>query len=207
MYGRGLEADYKRVDTVNLNVSDINLTSTWYKILPVTLVNASTETAYYEIWLASTGVLSSAVGQKAWSFDATKSELLGFQAIMPTDYKEGTAITPYIHWLTTSSTGSTQAVRMLISYMWTNQDASFASTATEESITISTTGSSALKLYTTNFTAIATTSLEVGSIINGCIARLSSGSTDDFSCDFWLQGMSLYYQVDGVGSTAIMSDK
>lgn len=190
-----------------VETSNLVLASTHYGYLPATLISASTETAGYEIWLASTGVLSSAVGQKAWAFDAAKSEILSFTAILPTNYKEGTNITPYIHWLTTSSTGSTQAARFAISYMWTNQDATFSSTATEQVMTISTTGATALTLYTTNFSAITGTSKEVGSIINGVIARISTGSTDDWSKDFWVDSMSFLYQIDDIGSTAGMSDK
>lgn len=186
---------------------DMRLASTWYKTMPVVLTSASTETANYEIWLASTGLLSSAVGMKAWSFDATKSELLSFYCKLPNDYKEGTPISPCIDILTTTSTGTSHAVRMLMSYMWTNEASAFASTATEEIITISTTDMTALNMKTTNFTAISTTSLNIGSVFQGVIARQSTGSTDTFPSDIWLNGMYIRYQTDGMGSTYAYTEK
>jgi hypothetical protein len=184
------------------------LNSTFYNYIKANLtLDSSTECAQYTLWLASTGVLSSAVGQKAWAFDASKSELLPFSVTLPSNYKEGTNVTPYLDWFTTSSTGTTQAVRMLISYMWTNQDSTHSSTATESAITISTTGSTGLVMYTTNFAALTGTGKEVGSVIHGCIARISTGSTDDYSSDFWINDLFFYYQIDGFGSTADVSDK
>jgi hypothetical protein len=207
MKNRGT-GDYDRLDAKAANIGTVVLKTTTYDYLKAVLMtDASTEGAQYSVYLASTGLLSSAVAQKAWAFDATKSELLPFSVVLPSGYKEGTNVTPCINWFTTSSTGSTQAVKMLISYQWTNQDTAMASTATETTLIISTTGTSALTMYTTNFTACTGTGKEVGSNITGVIARVSTGSTDDFSADFWIRDLFFYFQKDGFGSTAGVSDK
>jgi hypothetical protein len=205
-----IEAKGATIGTATINT--VTYGSTYYKTIDINggdFYEGSTETAYYEIALASTGVLSTAAGLKAWAFDATKSEALAFQLTMPTDYKEGTDITPYLHVFSTSSTGSTalQNIKLIYSYMWTNQDTAFASTATETYVAISSTISTGMSQGTTNFTAMTGTGKEVGSIINGYIARVSTSSTDTWTKDFWLNGMSFYYEVDTVGSTSTISDK
>lgn len=212
-----LYGDYQTINVKDLKVNKFGLTSTYYGVLPATIILGSTirggssEFADYKSFLAST--VNSTIGIHAYEFDATKTEYVTFTATLPTDYYEGTAITPYIHFFTTSSTGCVaggttgqQYAYMGISYLWYNLDAAFSSTQTESYLSLSPT-TAILQDYTTNFTAISSTSKEVGSKIIGTIFRLSTASTDTFDNNLWVTGLTFYYQKDGLGSTLGISDK
>lgn len=200
-----LTADIKTLSAKYINTGKVNLTSTIYNSVSLGVGHfyASTGGGSLTMFLNSTGTASTS-GVAGWALDATAMEWIYFGISMPTDYKEGTSITPYIHYLTTGSTGSAQSVAMALTYAWTNQDGLVA-TPTQSNLTL--TPGTAFTVYTTNFTALSSTSAEVGSHLMGCLVRNSTAAADSYTADLYVTGMDFYYQVDGFGSSSLISDK
>lgn len=205
----GNEVSAKYVET-----SKLVFPSTLYSCISKSFAEILTDTstnATRGLIIASTGALSSTGGAGALFFDPSVCEWGRFSFYMPTDYKEGSNITPYIDWGTTSSTGSTQFVAWALHYCWDNIGSTSPASASFVNISSSCT-TSILTMKTTSFTAMTGTGKNVGSLVNGTILRNSSGSTattglDDFSADALLFGLRFYYEKDNVGSTAVNGDK
>lgn len=204
-------------DIGQLDVDTVSLTSTHYKYIDIgvgSFYNGSTTIATLNNILASTA--NSTAGIQGWLFDKDVMEVLNFSFTMPTDYKEGTSITPYILWGTTSSTGSTdggasaqQYVRWGLGYYNVNLDSTSTSALAgpTELYVDGSPSTTILEVKADAATAISDTGVEVNSKWNCYIYRNATASTDSFEKDAVLYGITFKYQIDDIGSTAGISDK
>lgn len=214
MNAKGNYGDFDRLDAKDANLARVDLTSTFYGCLNFSytqLVTDSSTGASKGLIIASTGKLSSTGGAGALFFDASVCEWARFSVYMPSNYKEATDVVAYLDWGTTSSTGSTQYVAWELQYTWNNIGSTASASASYSAISSSCT-TDVLTMKTTNFATITGTAMNVNSLLNCSILRNSSGSTlaaglDDYSADALLFGVRLYYQIDGMGSTAVNGDK
>jgi hypothetical protein len=207
---RGNKAEFNTLGAKALTTNDITISSTIYKY--ITLRGGdfmeSTAAAGFEVVAAST--VNSTAGFYEWNFDASALESLCFSFHMPTDYAEGTNITPYLTMMTTSSTNdASQQVAWSLGYEWVNLDSTSTSglTGGTELTVFPEVGTSAFKVQTTSFTAITGTGKEFNSLMRGYIYRNATASTDSWTKDAILNSLSFQYYIDSLGSTSTISDK
>ena len=115
---------------------------------------------------------------------------------MQHDYKEGTNISPHIHW-SPSSTASGN-VKWQMTYSWVNKTGAFGS-GTTASKTVAATGTVGSHIYTT-FAPIAGSGKEIGSIIALRLFRDSGDGSDTYEDDAIFLDFGIHYQCDSIGS-------
>ncbi len=205
MNGRGNYGDYARLDTKDLNVARLDLTSTFYKTIHLGL--GAFETTYSSsnstIGIATVTPSSNiaGVGIGMWSFSTLSTASLHFSLQMPNDWIEGSTIVPYIHWASSNSSASTAYATMGMVYTWLDLGSSASSYATQATaLTVTPDGSTAYTIHTTNFAAITST-CSVGSILTGGIYIDTTIANSTYAGSIFLKGLTFVYKIDGLGST------
>ena len=125
----------------------------------------------------------------------------GFFTIqIPHSYKEGSDITPHIHWTPEDNTAGT--VRWILTYSWANIDAAFpAETANAIEVVADQTTDKHQRDF---FTAITGTGKTISSMILCSIQREDSDPNDTYNNkDAFLLEMDFHFEKDTVGSRTI----
>jgi hypothetical protein len=115
------------------------------------------------------------------------------------DYKEGTDITPHIHWAgTTAAAGN---VKWQLAYMWIDRDEVFGGEVLS-SATVATSGV-AWKEQRTNFPTISGAGKHIGSRFHFVLFRDPLDAADTYTADAAAFDFGLHYQRDTIGSRQI----
>jgi hypothetical protein len=134
----------------------------------------------------------------AFSDQATEGneEIVYFNVQMPHGYKEGSSITPHVHWVGEDNTAGNVAWKL--SYSWANFDSAFPS-ETEEAI-IGANGETDIQ-NTAGFTAISGTGKTMSSMLICSLRRFSSDASDTFtSKDAYLLEVDVHVELNRFGS-------
>lgn len=115
------------------------------------------------------------------------------------DYKEGTDITPHIHWSATDASAGN--VKWQLAYMWVNRDGTFAG-ETVISVTVAASGV-AWKEQRTNFPAISGTGKQIGSRFQFVLFRDPSDAADTYAQPAAAFDFGIHYEQDTRGSRQI----
>jgi hypothetical protein len=181
-------------------IDKVDLSSTWYQNLWIPAVAMhTTATASKEITSVSTAVAT--VGQVGIFLDASASELAAFSFVLPKDYKEGTDLLPYVCYTSTTSTFAAGIIAFGLSYQAIHATPTTAIVNLATQMIYTNGSTDVLGINTTYFAAITGTNYKAGSIVNGCIFRNATATTDNFAGDAVVYGIGFLYEVDGMGST------
>lgn len=138
---------------------------------------------------------------------AGNEEEIYFVAQVPHSYKEGSNITPHVHWVPNEDTvDDPEVVRWGLEYEWINMDGTFAGTTTiyaEESMT-----DRADDHIRTDFSAITGTGKTMSSMIVCRLFRNSSHENDTYDNGTALALLletDFHFEQDTVGSRAILT--
>jgi len=133
-------------------------------------------------------------GLQTYLFDSTAQESLYFATTLPRGYREGSAITPYVNWCsTTTSSGS---VKFEVIYSWANVGSAMAASTLTAADTITAS-------YTPKASSLGSISgagRQIGSVLIGRLSRLSSDVSDTYSYDVGVFALEFRYQRDADGS-------
>jgi hypothetical protein len=140
-------------------------------------------------------------------FDAASEEELYFVAQLPHSYKEGSNITPHVHWVPKADGKAGEKVSWGLEYSWQNMGSTFGNTT----IIYTNTHSPAETLvaerhYRSDMAAITGTGKTISSML---VCRLfrnatgAGGSTDDYTADAGLLEFDFHFQMDTRGSKTI----
>lgn len=115
----------------------------------------------------------------------------------PHSWKEGTEVRPHIHW--EPGTGFTvgQAAVWCLYVRWRNNG---QTTTAQTAYTVTTTVSHTLALLITEFPALSGTGMDISSIMDLQLSRLSLATGDDMAATAILKEFDIHYQVDSLGS-------
>ena len=118
------------------------------------------------------------------------------------DYKEGSDITPHVHWQgITAPGGGTDNVKWELTYT-TARDGS-----TLSAVTVIVKESAITTQYSSNrsdFTAITGTSFKIGDQLIFMLKRIAA-SADDYAGDALLETFGIHYEIDTIGSRSIVT--
>jgi hypothetical protein len=198
--------DSKRVDATYLNTAKINLTSTWYNNIFIGIGGfytsyASTNSTIGIVGLSPTSNIAG-VGTAMWCLSTLSTVGLYFSFVLPNDYKEGTAITPYLYWASSLTTASSAYYTVGLAYVWSDIGTSYSSYATQATaLQLVSTGSTSYTVVSTNFATISSTTHSVGSVFTGSIYIDTTIANSSAAGSIFLRGLNFVYQVDGIGST------
>ena len=115
------------------------------------------------------------------------------------DYKEGTDITPHLHWAATTADAGN--VKWNLAYMWVNRDGTF----TGETIISATVAASGVdwKEQRTNFPAISGAGKTIGGRFQFVLFRDPSDAADTYAADAAAFDFGIHYERDTIGSRQI----
>jgi hypothetical protein len=133
---------------------------------------------------------------KVFGFDgATTLEQLYGQFEMPHDYKEGSLLSPHVHWC--ASTAASGSVVWNMDYAWANPSGTFVSgTISGDGATTSTSGVHLIS----DLTDVTITGLKIGGILAFRLWRDPTVSGDTYEADACLLSVGAHYVMDTLGS-------
>lgn len=136
-------------------------------------------------------------------FDAASTELIYAMAQMPHHWKEGSTISPHVHWTKTTSADGDVAWRIRYRIIgigdvgpadWTDGGTVYTTvTGTPDNDT-------AWEHLLTEFTDIELTGQTLSSCILFEVARIGGATEDTYGADARLLEFDVHYQVDSLGS-------
>lgn len=129
-------------------------------------------------------------------------EEIYFVAQLPHGYKEGTNISPHVHWV--PDVNDTGTVRWGLEYEWVNRDGTFSGTTTiYADHVIDQQINDQVKTF---FSAISGAGKTISSMIVGRLFRNSSHANDDLTgMDLLLLEIDFHFEKDMVGSRQILT--
>lgn len=143
---------------------------------------------------ASTGVY-------ALAFDSGSDEEVFFACQIPHAYKEGSDITPHVHWA--PSDGNAGGVTWGLEYTWVNIDGTFGNTTI---ITADdSTNSTSHEHLIAGFSAISGSGKTISSMLICRLFRDVSDANDTYGSDAFLLEIDFHFELDTVGSRQILS--
>lgn len=128
--------------------------------------------------------------------NVVNEERVYFVAQIPHSYKEGTNITPHVHWAPETDDDAT--ARWALTYTWTNIGDTVGAPATiyvNQAI-----NGNADDHLLTEFAQLDGTGKSISSILVCTLTRNSSDAADTFDDDAYLMEFDFHYQMDTVGS-------
>jgi len=135
-------------------------------------------------------------GLFTYHFDKAAEEEVFFAAQLPHSYKEGSDISPHVHWAPTDT--DTKDVIWGLEYAWVNINGTFT---TSTIITILQAGSgTALKHQIAYFDDISGTGKTISSMLMCRLFRDATAALDDYDADASLFEFDFHYQRDTPGS-------
>jgi len=141
------------------------------------------------------------VGIYALAFDNTTDEEVFFTAQIPHAYKEGTDITPHVHWA--PSDANAGGVTWGLEYVWANQDGTYGDTViiTADDATDTTSH----KHHRIDFAVISGAGKTISSVLMCRLFRDISDDNDTYAHDAFLLEFDFHFEKDTVGSRAILT--
>lgn len=136
------------------------------------------------------------------AFPTNADKTIYFVVQMPHGWKQGSDITPHIHWTIAASGSASGAenVKWDLTYSWASIGSSFPA-ATSDSITIDVQNDTADDHMFDNFTAISNS--ETLSSILICSLTRDVSVANDYGDDAYLVEIDFHYELDTVGSRQI----
>lgn len=133
-------------------------------------------------------------------FDSGVTELVFLAAQLPHQYKEGSDLSPHVHWMkTTSATGS---VYWQLEYKWVRigevMDASWTTIASYTP-TVSD-SDTANKHAITPFSSISGTNTQISDMLIMKLSRIGGDTNDTYGDDAELLEFDIHYEIDHYGS-------
>ena len=164
--------------------------------VPVTSTKPGNTLPDFTAWLAAGGL-------KTWFFDGGgRAEEVHFTVQLPHSWKIGTDLVPHVHWTDTNiDTGN---VRWSLEYTWADENGTFgASTTIHKVIAVS---GVPWKHVRTDFAAIDGSGITgISSMLVCRLYRDSSHADDTFTGDAALLEIDFHYEIDTIGSRAILT--
>lgn len=136
-------------------------------------------------------------GLYSWGFSHAATNSVHFNVQMPHAYKEGSNITPHVHWQQLD-TDTGHGVVWGLEYTWTNNAATEGSPTTI--YVTGTTNSTQYYNHKNYFSAIVGTGKTISSMLVCRLFRLHTDPADDYPAVAILWEFDLHYQLDSVGS-------
>ena len=129
--------------------------------------------------------------------------ILQFVAQLSHTWREGTPITPHVHWSkTTSASGN---VEWLFDYKWAPigevLDGSWTQIAEDATVSGTPDTDTANKHLITSFGEISTTGKQISDMLLMKVTRVPTATNDTYEADARLWELDIHFQVDGRGST------
>lgn len=132
----------------------------------------------------------------------TDDEKAFFVVQIPHTYKEGSNITPHIHW--TPEDNGAGNVRWVLTYSWANVGSAFPAESTDTQVFACDTVTD--KHQVDGFTAISGTGKTISSMLLCSIQREDSDASDTYdSKDAYLLEIDFHFEKDTVGSRQILT--
>lgn len=131
-------------------------------------------------------------------FDNNSQEIAVGTAQMPHSWKEGTSISPHIHWVPTDANAGN--VVWKLSYMMANVNGVFSGSYTEDTI-IEAVDGNINKHQIVGFTDIDMSDYNLSTILFWRITRVGDSEDDTYDADARLLEFDIHYQVDSLGSS------
>ena len=173
--------------------------------LRVTVNQVKVPAAKYPAWTAySAGLL---LGYLYQAVEGNEEEVY-FVVQLPHSYKEGSDITPHVHWVgNENATDASEIVRWGLEYEWINMDGSFSATTT---IWVDATieDDEGDKHFLNSFAAIDGTGKTISSVLICRLFRNSSHENDTYDSGTALAlliDVDIHFELDTVGSRAILT--
>ncbi len=138
-------------------------------------------------------------GVFAYLFSQTLEEELFFSFLLHHAYKEGTDVTPHLHWAPVDANVGT--VRWGLEYTWANQLVVFGNTTliyVEEAV-----NNNEDKHIRSDFAVIAGAGKVIASLLIGRVFRDATHLNDNYGSDAALFEMDIHYERDTMGSRQI----
>jgi len=130
----------------------------------------------------------------------TDDEKAFFNVQIPHSYREGTDITPHVHWVPEDNTAGN--VRWVLTYSWANINAAFPGESTEAIVVAA--DETTDKHQVDNFSAITGSGKTISSMLICSIQREDSDGTDTYNnLDAYLVEIDFHFEMDTAGSRAI----
>lgn len=130
-------------------------------------------------------------------FDPDSTERVFVTAQMPHGWKEGSEISPHVHWSPTDT--DTGNVLWRLEYQMANIDGTFPGTWTALDILDAGDGT-ADKHQIAEWAAIDMAGMEMSCIIKFKISRIGGGPSDTYTADAKMLEFDIHYQIDSAGS-------
>lgn len=134
-------------------------------------------------------------GVYAFHFDPAQEEEVFFSIQLPHGYKEGSSITPHVHWAPKDNTTGT--VIWGLEYHWQSMDGVFGNTTIIEVTETLLVGSQDKHIYTA-FAPIVGTGQKISSILNCRLYR--KAATDTYNADAVCFEFDVHYERNTMGS-------
>lgn len=149
---------------------------------------------------------SGSQGVFSYLFDASSEEELYFACQVPHDYKQGTNLSPHVHWMPVSNGTSGHKVSWGLEYSWSNISGIYSNTQIIYTNTHYPADAAlvAKTHYMSSFAEITGTGKTISSMLICRIFRNATSATDDtYTADAGLLEFDFHYEVDSLGSRLI----
>ena len=167
-----------------------------YEALSVPANAASSSAIQPPAWAKIQDDGASSVGVYAWKFDKTTTEQVFFNVLMPHSWKEGTVLTPRVHWAVPKIDAG--AVRWGLEYTIADTNGIFPITTSIEATDIS--DETILKHQIVSLPEIDMTGRKIGAIICCRLYRNPTHIDDNFPGDASFIELDFNHQTDSIGS-------
>jgi len=137
-----------------------------------------------------------------WLFDSGSTEQLWIIGQMPHSWKEGSDVTPHIHWWPTST--NTGDVYWRLEYKWTNINGTDAGAFTTVNIQDAGDGTN-LKHQVASFGTISGAGKTISSMLIMKVSRIGGDVLDTYTADALFREFDIHYEMDTLGSRAILT--
>lgn len=136
----------------------------------------------------------------AFNGNATVEQVY-FTIQLPHSYKEGSDITPHVHWTPTDANAGD--VKWQLEYSWANIDATFPAVTTI--IATDSTDTTAWKHHFVDFSVISGTGKTISSMLICRLFRDPTDGADTYGSDATFLEFDVHFEIDTVGSRQIMT--
>jgi len=132
-----------------------------------------------------------------WGFSASATNVVAVILQLPHTYKEGTNITPHVHWFPQNT--NTGNVLWRLSYKWTNINSVDSGSFT--AIDVLSAGAGVVDTHQIAvFPTISGTGKTISSIFTCTLSRIGGDGTDTHTGVALLREFDIHFQIDTIGS-------
>lgn len=133
-----------------------------------------------------------------YKFGALVSDNLYATIQLPHNWKQGTDITPHLHWTTEDSNAGN--IVWILEYTWANYLGNFGTTTVVE---VTSANGTAYRHNMTNFGTISGSGKTISSILMIRLSRNGAAAADTYTSTAALLDFDIHYEVDSLGSDTI----